>query len=70
MYIVNNKEHTMISISLSIKEARMVKAALGQELSKASTLLSGRDILSLSRIQGDLVLQVACAEATAKMGVK
>jgi len=70
MYIVNNKEHTMISITLSIKEARMIKAALGQELTKASTVLSGRDILSLSRIQGDLAFEIARAEATDKMGVK
>lgn len=61
----------MISISLSIKEARMIKEALAQELSRGfSTSLSGRDILSLSRIQSDLALQVACAEATDKMGVK
>jgi len=60
----------MISINLSIKEARMVQAALGQEISRGSTSLAGRDILSLSRIQGDLALQVACAEATDKMGVK
>jgi hypothetical protein len=70
MYIVNNKEHTMISITLSIKEARMIKAALGQELTKASTVLSGRDILSLSRIQGDLAFEIARVEATDKMGVK
>ena len=70
MYIVNNKEHTMISIQLSVKEARMIKAALGQELSKASTLLSGRDILSLSRIQGDLAFEIARVEATNNMGVK
>ena len=59
----------MISINLSIKEARMLHQALGQEIS-LGTLLSGRDILSLSRIQGDLALQVACAQATDKMGVK
>ena len=61
----------MISINLSVKEARMLHQALGQEISKGSTtFLSGRDILSLSRIQGDLALQVACAQATDKMGVK
>ena len=61
----------MISINLSVKEARMLHAALAQEISKgSSTFLTGRDILSLSRIQGDLALQVACAQATDKMGVK
>ena len=61
----------MISINLSVKEARMLYAAVAQEISKGSTtFLSGRDILSLSRIQGDLALQVACAQATDKMGVK
>ena len=61
----------MISINLSIKEARMLYAALGQEINRGSSaFLSGRDILSMSRIQGDLSLQVACAEATKKMGVK
>jgi len=61
----------MISINLSIKEARMLHQALGQEISKgSSTFLTGRDILSLSRIQGDLALQVACVEATNNMGVK
>ena len=60
----------MISINLSIKEARMVQTALEQEIRKGSTSLAGRDILSLSRIQGDLALQVACAQATDKMGVK
>jgi hypothetical protein len=59
----------MISINLSVKEARMLHQALGQEISKGS-FLTGRDILSLSRIQGDLALQVACAQATDKMGVK
>jgi len=61
----------MISINLSVKEARMLYAAVAQEISKGSTTFrSGCDILSLSRIQGDLALQVACAEATDKMGVK
>lgn len=60
----------MISINLSIKEARMLHQALGQEITRGSTSLAGRDILSLSRIQGDLALQVACAQATDKMGVK
>jgi hypothetical protein len=61
----------MISITLSIKEARMLHAAVAQEISRASgTSLAGRDLLSLSRIQGDLALQVACAQATVNMGVK
>lgn len=58
----------MISIQLSIKEARLVQAALEQEIRKgSSTFLSGRDVIALSRIKGDLALQVASAVATQQL---
>ena len=50
----------MITLNLSVKEARLVEQALVQEIRKgSSTFLSGRDVLLLSRLAGDLKLEIA-----------
>jgi len=52
-----------ITLQLTDKQARLLKAAINAEISKgSSTFLSGRDVMDLGRIADSIIDQLAQEE--------
>jgi len=52
-----------ITLQLTDKQARLLKAAINAEISKgSSTFLSGRDVMDLARIADSIIDQLAQEE--------
>ena len=53
----------MVTLQLSDKQARLLKAAINAEIIKgSSTFLSGRDVMDLGRIADSIIDQLAQEE--------